>query len=49
LHLVRNGDRRILICTHPQGCSLLMAEHITNGEEIGPSEGEMFAYARNAR
>jgi|SRR6185312_488542 len=49
LHLVRNGGRRVLICTHPQGCSLLMEEHISNREEIIPAEGETFAYARNAK
>ena len=49
LHLVRAGDRRVLICTHPQGCSVLMTGHITNHEEIDPSEVEIFAYAQNAR
>lgn len=48
LHLVRNGDQRVLICTHPQGCSLLMTERTTNQEEIAKPEGETFTYARNA-
>jgi hypothetical protein len=49
LHLVRTGDQRVLICTYPQGCTLLMTEHSTNQEEIAASNLEMFAYARNAR
>lgn len=49
LHLVRAGDRQILICTHSQGCSLLLTEHTANQKEIVSSEGEMFAYERNAR
>jgi hypothetical protein len=49
LHLVRTGDQRVLICTYPQGCTLLMTEHSTKQQEITPSDLEMFAYARNAR
>lgn len=55
LHFVQAGDRRILICTHSRGCSLLMTEHAANQknvaasqENVAFSESEVFADARNA-